>query len=173
MCSGFLVWSKDITEIFKVSASAYCTLLSVENPSWNTVSSSADPKNSVAWVTKELPKTLCMQFKKKNTIQSRKPCFPSCNGELLKFRNCCCYFTFYSSLEAAFKGPPKLSRGEVVGWMLLGAGLRDVGRNSTVRTAYEKYVTDGRMSGTELWTDTMVLTWVLSVRDCQLQLAVT
>lgn len=119
--SGFLIWSKDTTEIFKVSASTYSTLLLVENPSWNTAPQ-LQKINPVVWVRKGLPKTLWLQFKK--TIWNRKTCFPFCNWELLKFRNCCCYFTFYYSLEAAFKGPQPKHRRSC--WMLLG--LRDGGR---------------------------------------------
>lgn len=37
----------------------------------------------------------------------------------------------------------------------------------------EKHVTDGRMSGTELWAGKVVLTGVLPVCDCLLQPAVT
>lgn len=50
--SRFLVWSislfesaKDTTEVFEIAASAYSTLLLVQDPPQNTAYSSAAPKN--------------------------------------------------------------------------------------------------------------------------------
>lgn len=59
-----------------------------------------------------------MQFKKKQQYKAENPVFLLVMESCWSLEIAAVIFTFYYSLEAAFKGPPKLSRGEVVGWML-------------------------------------------------------